>query len=79
MMFFKERAELADKAEKWIKENNVANCALSVVSYLAAMDLLRSKYDRPQMPDACCGCSNHPSNGGSGVCHCTLGSPIVWS
>ena len=22
--------------------------------------------------DPCFGCSNHPSNGGSGVCHCTL-------
>ena len=22
---------------------------------------------------ACKNCSNHPSNGGSGICHCTLG------
>lgn len=26
------------------------------------------------VPPACRDCSNHPSNGGSGVCHCTLGS-----
>ena len=26
------------------------------------------------IPEACKGCANHPSNGGSGICHCTLGS-----
>lgn len=26
---------------------------------------------------ACKNCSNHPSNGGSGICHCTLGSPTI--
>ena len=25
------------------------------------------------VPLSCQGCSNHPSNGGSGICHCTLG------
>ncbi len=30
------------------------------------------KYDN--IPKACVHCSNHPSNGGSGVCHCTLGN-----
>ena len=24
------------------------------------------------VPECCKGCSNHPSNGGSGICHCTL-------
>ncbi len=29
------------------------------------------------IPEACRNCSNHPSNGGSGICHCTLGlTPI---
>lgn len=27
--------------------------------------------------DACKNCPNHPSNGGSGVCHCILGLPVV--
>ena len=31
------------------------------------------------VPLACKGCSNHPSNGGSGICHCILGlTPITW-
>lgn len=31
------------------------------------------------IPLACKECSNHPSNGGSGICHCTLGvPPITW-
>lgn len=25
------------------------------------------------IPEACRRCNNHPSNGGSGICHCTLG------
>lgn len=36
------------------------------------------KYDdlvfRPEQHDPCYHCSNHPRNGGSGVCHCILGS-----
>ena len=30
------------------------------------------------IPDACKFCSNHPSNGGSGICNCTLGSPVIY-
>lgn len=30
-----------------------------------------------KIPEACKNCSNHPSNGGSGVCFCTLGSIII--
>ena len=26
------------------------------------------------IPDPCRSCPNHPSNGGSGICHCTLGT-----
>lgn len=29
------------------------------------------------IPEACKHCSNHPNNGGSGICHCTLGSFTV--
>ena len=29
------------------------------------------------IPEACRSCMNHPSNGGSGICHCTLGYPNV--
>ena len=28
-------------------------------------------------PYPCLTCSNHPSNGGSGICFCTLGSPKI--
>lgn len=33
--------------------------------------------ETPDIPDACKSCSNHPSNGGSGICNCTLGIPQV--
>ena len=29
------------------------------------------------VPVNCRNCSNHPSNGGSGICHCILGSTQV--
>lgn len=29
------------------------------------------------IPSYCMGCSNHPINGGSGICHCILGSMKV--
>ena len=34
-------------------------------------------YTISTIPEACKNCSNHPSNGGTGICHCTLGSPSV--
>lgn len=30
------------------------------------------------IPPSCENCSNHPKNGGSGICHCILGSPIIY-
>ncbi len=35
------------------------------------------KRNRDDIPEACRHCSNHPSNGGSGVCLCTLGGPKI--
>lgn len=29
------------------------------------------------IPEACQNCSNHPSNGGTGICNCTLGLQSV--
>lgn len=34
-------------------------------------------YNNWAIPAPCVNCPNHPANGGSGVCHCTLGSPRV--
>ena len=30
-----------------------------------------------ETPEACKNCPNHPSNGGSGICNCTLGLPKI--
>ncbi len=30
-----------------------------------------------EIPSACKNCSNHPSNGGNGICHCILGAPVI--
>lgn len=35
--------------------------------------------DINSIPEACRNCSNHPSNGGSGICNCILGNtPITY-
>lgn len=31
-----------------------------------------------EIPPVCRHCMNHPSNGGSGICHCILGSEIKY-
>lgn len=37
------------------------------------------EYTYTQVGGSCENCSNNPKNGGSGICHCTLGSPGVIS
>ena len=32
---------------------------------------------QPIKNDACEKCSNNPKNGGDGICHCTLGLPLI--
>lgn len=46
---------------------------LGVESVLEAIDNIPT-----YIPDNCKHCSNHPSNGGSGICHCILGSSIIY-
>jgi hypothetical protein len=33
--------------------------------------------DITSVPDSCKACSNHPVNGGSGICHCILGLATI--
>lgn len=40
--------------------------------------IFRENNDLTAVPAACRACSNHPVNGGSGVCHCTLGSATIY-
>lgn len=35
-------------------------------------------YIYEQVNDACKYCPNNPNNGGSGVCTCILGSPVIY-
>lgn len=30
-----------------------------------------------QVREACVYCPNNPNNGGSGICHCILGQPVM--
>lgn len=33
--------------------------------------------DLNKVPESCHGCPQHPSNGGSGICFCILGQPLI--
>ena len=35
-------------------------------------------FDYNNEPSPCDGCSNNPKNGGSGICHCTLGQKVFY-
>ena len=35
-------------------------------------------WEEKNIPPSCRRCSNHPINGGSGVCWCVLGIPEIW-
>lgn len=43
-------------------------------------DIYRPYNEEYLTPDACKNCPTHPSNGGSGICHCILGlQPITYT
>ena len=55
----------------------------TLIKLYELLDLLDATEEEPKLnlswiPDACRGCSNHPSNGGSGICHCTLGNLTIY-
>ena len=54
------------KLNKWINKKD------DFIRYAPQPDL-----ETLSIPDACQSCSNHPLNGGSGICNCTLGTPQV--
>ena len=76
-----EKVELVDlkiKAVKHIKpdihESLVDTVELDLKTYPTWDNNIPSN-----IPEACRNCSTHPSNGGDGICHCTLGLPkITW-
>lgn len=73
--------------EEWLRDHGICHPNIhepipcSVVPLLiddAINELPAAEPAYQWMPDACKACSNHPQNGGSGICHCTLGQiPIT--
>lgn len=60
--------------EKWIKGSAVEQ---PVQPYAVPQDWMKLCSDT-YVPEPCRGCPTHPSNGGSGICNCTLGQvPIT--
>ena len=82
------RTPLADTQTKLIAQINinadeVIDTALSDIErwrmWSHTYDNMCQERSKVDIPESCKKCSNHPSNGGSGICHCILGSyPIRW-
>jgi len=60
-------------------EINKNNKELDVQSYGTFDWSFLKVNDYGNIPLVCKRCRNHPSNGGSGVCHCILGNQTTWS
>jgi len=41
------------------------------------LDFWTTTNSRYAIATPCAYCLNHPTNGGSGICHCTLGTPKI--
>ena len=50
-----------------------SNCGWSITTRDEIFKIPYQTETTSFVPEACRHCSNHPSNGGSGICHCTLG------
>ncbi len=52
------------------------------IPFNPTMDRIKKEYGFEPLKDCyranpCSSCSNNPMNGGSGVCHCILGQPVI--
>lgn len=71
-------ADDRDRHKHWY---NLSDEQKDIVERLLDSGILEPYLDiylrRENIPEVCRYCNNHPSNGGSGVCHCTLGGPKI--
>ncbi len=79
----KERMDRLDKRfdsiEQKLNEIIENNKSTKVDWEYTPIDVPFYNYQLPvDTPDPCKNCTNHPSNGGSGICHCTLGNNITY-
>jgi hypothetical protein len=58
--------DFIDGLPNWMKEAIMAD-------FPGPFEMFNMGLIKTTIPPACQGCSNHPSMGGSGICHCTLG------
>ena len=65
-------------------EDTCENCSRYQGNYRTNLDEYNSWWPYQvtttftNIPPACRNCSNHPSNGGSGICFCTLGQQTFY-
>ena len=61
-----------DTIEKKLKEQEEKTREQRQQEWLDKFGDYYGKVTKNTIPDPCKNCSNHPSNGGSGICHCTV-------
>lgn len=61
------------KLFKWTDNNTITNNNIIIHIDYPYNQINKVEY----INDSCRCCPNHPNNGGSGVCHCILGTPKI--
>ena len=75
-----ERGSFTKIVDKIPEDNLWAVLLLMMVNPFGINRVNIPSYTSTYIPEACKTCSNHPSNGGDGICNCTLGSiPVTYS
>lgn len=76
--------------ESHLSTSEVAGILLELLEYelrvkTDSLEILEKGYtvdtsliNLKEIPNACKNCSNHPSNGGSGICNCILGLSQIY-
>lgn len=70
-MTVKELINILTELPEDIELDNISDINISKITY---SDPTKNFF----MSDACKNCPNHPSNGGTGICHCILGTQTVY-
>ena len=66
--------ELINKLTEFPEDMELDSIGEIDIPKITYSDPIKSFY----VPDACKSCLNHPSNGGTGMCHCVLGTQTVY-
>lgn len=73
--FTKELAKLV--VDSWIDKSDYNIERVTDITWPTTAKEFSKNIVVDDIPEGCRHCSNHPINGGSGICHCIIGTPKI--